>query len=161
MKNTLSIKNAQLKWRNFSGRKGDFNPAGRRLFCVLLDDADAKRLKNDGWNIKWTKPNPRDPLDDPQAFMEVKVSYSKIPPEIWQITEDGKTLFTEKTIHILDWAEIQYVDLEINPYSYDVQGRKGLSAYVKKMFVTIVEDEFEKKYRNVPEATSDSDGDLP
>lgn len=148
----LSVENAVIKFRNFSGKEGQFNPAGRRNFCVFLDTPTANELHDDGWNIRWLEP--RNPEDERQAYLPVAVSYSHFPPKIVLITQNGKTELNEDTINILDWAEISAVDLIVRPYNWEVSGKSGVKAYVKTMYVTIVEDEYEAKYRNVPDSAS-------
>lgn len=158
----LKIENARLAFRNFSGKEGKFNPPGRRNFCVLLDDDISPVLANDGWNIKHLKP--REEGDAPQAYMQVAVRYENFPPRIVLITSEGKTLLQEDTVNMLDWAEIKNVDLVIRPYNYDINGKTGVKAYCKTMYVTIEEDEFEKKYMNVPDSAASSlmdDDDIP
>ena len=56
----IRIENAKIRFRNFSGKEGRFNPAGRRNFCVFLDDDTANDLKDEGWNIKWLNPRAED-----------------------------------------------------------------------------------------------------
>lgn len=146
----LSVENARIGFRNFTGKEGQFNPVGRRNFCVFLDTPTANGLVTDGWNIKWLKP--RDPDDQEQAYLQVSVSYDHFPPKIILITENGKTELTEASVNILDWAEIKSVDLIIRPYNWEMSGKKGVKAYIKSMYVTIVEDEFAQKYRNVPDS---------
>lgn len=154
IKDNIAIENARLQFRNFSGKEGRFNPAGRRNFCVLLDDDIARKLESDGWNVRWLEP--RDPLDEKQAYIQVTVKYGNIPPKIVMITSSSKTVLNEDSIDILDWAEIQEVDLIIRPYNWEVNGKEGVKAYVKSMYVTLAEDEFEAKYRNVPDAAISS-----
>lgn len=145
----IVIENARIGFRNFSGKEGKFNPAGKRNFCVFLDTPLAKTLEEDGWNIRWLKP--RDDQDDDQAYLQVAVSYDNIPPKIVMITSQGKTILEDDTVGLLDWAEIKEVDLIIRPYNWVIQEgskneKRGVKAYVKSMYVTIVEDEFEMKY---------------
>ena len=150
----IIIENARIGFRNFSGKEGKYNPAGRRNFCVFLDPKIAEELVADGWNIRYLEP--RDPDDDKQAYLQVTANFSNIPPKIIVITSKNKTTLEEATVNMLDWAEIENVDLIIRPYNWDVNGKSGVKAYIKSMYVTLVEDEFEKKYRDVPDAAISS-----
>lgn len=146
----IVIENARILFRNFGGAEGQFNPAGRRNFCVIIDEETAATLQEDGWNVKYLQP--RDDLELPQPYLQVGVSYNAYPPKIVVVTSRGKTLMTEDTISALDWAEIENVDLIIRPYSWEVGGKSGIKAYVSSMYITLVEDELELKYANVPDS---------
>ena len=154
VKKNIVIENARIGFRNFSGKEGKFNPAGRRNFCVFLETDLAKELEEDGWNIRWLQP--RDEAEEPQAYLQVAVSFDNIPPKIILVTKKSKTPLDETSVDILDWAEIDNVDLIIRPYNWDVNGKGGVKAYIKTMYVTIVEDEFESKYYDVPDSAANS-----
>ena len=53
IKNNITIENARIGFRNFSGKEGKYNPKGARNFCVFLAKEDAENLEQEGWNIKW------------------------------------------------------------------------------------------------------------
>jgi hypothetical protein len=146
----LQMEDAKLLFRNFAGEKKQNNPAGMRNFCVLIDEDKAKKLESLGWNIKWLKP--RDDQETPQAFFQVKVSYANFPPHIVLISNGRKTLMTEDKINVLDYAEIKNADLVINPSNWEYNGRKGIAAYLKSLYVTLVPEDFEGKYSNVPDS---------
>lgn len=152
----LKIDNADIAFRNFSGKEGKFNPAGRRNFCVILDEDIAKTLEEDGWNIKYLKP--RDETENPKPYMQVAVSYDVYPPNIFLVTSHGKNRLNSDTIDILDWAEIKHADLVIRPYKWDVNGKQGIKAYVKTLYVVIEEDEFEEKYSQYPDSAQNTVG---
>ena len=152
--NRLAIENAKIGFRNFSGKEGKFNPAGRRNFCVFLNPKDADMLQEDGWNIKTLKP--RDESEDPVPYLKVSVNFDNVPPQVIMITRNGKTRLDEDSVDILDWAEIENVDVIITPYTWEVNGNSGIKAYLKSIYVTLVEDEFESKYANVPDSAANS-----
>ena len=155
VKDNIRIENARIGFRNFSGKEGQFNPAGKRNFCVFIDSDAAETFEKDGWNIRWLQP--RDENEEKQAYLQVAVSFdspspSIAPPKLVLVTSKGKTILDEDSANILDWAEIEKVDLTIRPYNWEVNGKKGVKAYIKAMFVTIVEDELENKYSDVPDS---------
>ena len=147
--NNIVIENAKIQFRNFGGLEGKFNPKGNRNFCVFLEHESALELEADGWNIKWL--DPIDVADDRQGYIQVAVAYSNIPPKIVLISGQGKTVLDESTVDMLDWAELDTVDIIIRPYEWEVNGKAGIKAYVKSLYVTIVEDEFANKYYDIPD----------
>lgn len=151
----ISIENARILFRNFAGKESKFNAKGKRNFCLLLDNDVAEELKDIGWNVKYL--NPRDPEDPPQAYIQVTVAFDNFPPNIWMITGNKKTKLDEDTVSALDYAEIENIDIIVRPYTWEVNGKGGIKAYVKNMYVTIVENEFEKKYQGFEDEGEDDE----
>lgn len=149
----LAVENARIIFRNFAGKESKFNPQGKRNFCLLLDEESADVLKDQGWNVKLLAP--RDPDDDPQPYVQVAVAFENYPPNVWLISGKKKTKLDEDTISVLDFAEIENVDLIVNPSKWEVSGKSGVKAYLKTMYVTIVENQFEKKYKDMDEDGED------
>lgn len=142
-----------IRFRNFEGKAGKFNVEGDRNFCLLLDPDLADNMHRDGFNIRYLNPKSED--DEPIPYLPVKVQFGKgRPPKIVQVTKHGKTELDEDSVRNLDWAEIEKADIAINPYEYHVNGRDGIKAYLKTMYVTIVEDDFEDKYYDVPDSAA-------
>jgi hypothetical protein len=55
-------------------------------------------------------------------------------------------------VELLDIVEIHHTDLIIRPYNWEVSGKTGKKAYLKSLFITIVEDPLELKYAQTPDA---------
>lgn len=138
----IVMENARIKFPNFAGKEGRYNEPGDRNFCVIIEDAvTAQKLREDGWNVRILAP--RDPSEVAQHYIQVTVRFHPIPPKIYMVTRNNRTLLDEDSISELDHAEIRNVDVTIRPYEWE-PGR--IKAYVKTMYVTVEEDEFAHKY---------------
>ena len=145
--NTVLIEDARLVFRNFAGREGQFNREGDRNCCVLLDQELAEAMAADGWNIKALRS--REEGEPDQPYIQVSVNFRGRPPRVVQITSRGRVDLGEQEVEVLDWVDIAHVDLIFRPYEWNVNGKTGIKAYLKSLFVTIEEDALEEKYAMV------------
>lgn len=152
---SITIKDAQIRFRNFSGRAGKYSPEGTRTFSVLIPNEEAAELADLGWNINYL--HSRDEDEPDQASLRVTVSFNYyIPPQIYRVVGKTKTLLTEDTIGQLDADEISRVDLRIRPRKWGDEQRGGVKAYAEKMYVTVVEDDLDADY-NFGDGVDDGD----
>ena len=151
---TLIMEDARIVFRNFAGEEGMYNREGDRNFCVLLEEETAQDMLEDGWNVKRLKP--REGNDIGTAYIQVSVGFKGRPPRMVMITSQGRTDLGEDECILFDWADILKCDLIIRPYHWNVNGRTGVKAYLKSIFVIINEDYLELKYADVPVAQIES-----
>lgn len=150
----VTIQGAKIFSRNFQGAETEFNSAGDRNFCVMLDDRIAEEMELDGWNVKRMRPREDDPEQHAQAYLKVKVRMNPYPPIANLINSRGRKRLDEETIDQLDWCQIENVDLMIRPYCYPpskFMPEGGVAAYLKAIYVTVREDDLERKYADIPE----------
>lgn len=142
----VSLENVRIGFRNFEGREGPFNKSGDRSFAVFLDRETAEAMAQDGWNVKFPKPtdNPEEDTRDP--YLQVSVGFDYYPANVILVSNDKPTKLSEAEVAMLDWAEIENVDLVLRPYEWSVNRNSGIKAYLKTGYFTIVTDRFAAKY---------------
>lgn len=154
----LTFEDKRIMFRNFSGVEGPFNASGIRSFCLALEPEEAQQMAHDGWNVKHLKPREED--EDGQSYVNVAVSFRIRPPRVVLITSRGRTTLPEELVSMLDWVDIANVDLIINPSKWEKNGNSGVKAYLKSIYITVEDDELERKYADVPDR-SDEQLELP
>lgn len=159
----VMIEDARIFFRNFAGREGQYNQPGDRNFGLALPPDAAEKMRQDGWNVKQLRA--REEGDTPQDWVPVSVSYKNRPPRVVMIAEKYnretdtiepvRTTIPEALVEMLDYADTSNIDVMINPYVYNFNGRSGVKAYLASIYVTIRMDALEKKYAAIPEVAFD------
>lgn len=152
---TVTIEDARVMFKNFEGRESQYNRAGSKNFCVVLDDELAEQLMRDGWTgVRFLKK--RNENEEDRWIMQVTVSYKHKPARVIMITSRGRTELDEETVDLLDDLEFKTVDMIISPYNWGpIRGDYGVSAYLRKAFVTIEEDYLDLKYAEIDNSDLD------
>lgn len=157
----IPLENVKVLFPNFSGLANQYNAEGNRVFNVQVSEEQKNLLEEQGFNVR--EKEAYDPEDEPTYTLKVKVSYMFRQPRIVLITSRGRTDLPEETIQILDWIDIEKADIWITPSvwnkkdnpRYDphvVASIDRSTAYLRSAYITQEEDEFDKKYADVPEA---------
>lgn len=146
VKENISIENATIMYKNFSGKPDPkFNRNGKRHFTVAIDDFDAaKRFMEDGWNIKEVRNEDEEIIG---YRLQVTVQYSEYSaPTVLIKKRTGVEYLNEDTVGLVDNMDIRTADVVIRPYNWEVNGKTGVAAYLKAIYLTLDEDEFAHKY---------------
>jgi hypothetical protein len=151
----LTFENARLQWRNFGGEEKTFNAKGKRNFCLMLDNQEqAEALEELGWPIKYAKPLEEDGVvvGDLRPFIKVDLKWTpRSQPRVRLINSRGMMAITEDTAFALDYTSIEKVDLTIRAFKWEWSGKEGVKAMLNSLYMTVKEDELDRKYANVPE----------
>lgn len=148
---TLVIYDARILFRNFAGKEDVYNREGDRNFCIALEPKIAEEMAADGWNIKTLKP--REEGEEGTPYIQVSVGFKNRPPRLVMINSQGRRDIPQHLCDLFDWADFQQADVIIRPYRWGpINGKSGIKAYLKSLFVILAEDELEKKYSEVPYA---------
>jgi hypothetical protein len=145
----LHLENVRIIYKNFQGEKTKFNDAGKRVFSVVIDDLNqAEQLIDLGWALR---PLVNEEGEIDAYHLPVKINYaSHIPPRIYKVfaTRAGSMLLDENTISMLDYLPIEYADVILNPYNWEVKGETGVKAYCHTMYVVVEENLLDLKWAN-------------
>lgn len=141
----LQMDDVKLIFRNFEGRGSAFNREGDRNFAIAIFDEDlAKRLIDEGWNVKIKAP--RDGDDTPRMHLAVKVKFNDRGPNVYLTSGSNKRKLDEEGIACLDYIDIIEANVDIRPYDWEVNGKTGRTAYLQTLEVIQDTDRFAEKY---------------
>lgn len=131
---TLIVKDAAIIFTNFAGAPDNYHPnGGNRVFNLVLSDAFAKQLIEDGWNVK-----SRENQDGDITYMtEIRVNMdSSWPPMVVLYSEfrgnRTSTVLDAETIGRLDSGRYSNIKLAINPHEHSV-GNFKYKGYLREL----------------------------
>jgi hypothetical protein len=150
---TVTIRDARIIYRNFTGKKGPYNEEGERSFSILLDAGLGGELSERGLNVKPIRQ--RDEDEEPMFHLPVAVSYKIRPPRVYTVTGDGvrlplrKQIMPEDVVHMMDLLDLGDCHMVLSISNYDVRGTKGKKCYLQSFFGHVLMDELEQEYSTV------------
>ena len=152
----IILENTRIIHRNFEGRAGQYNRAGDRSFSAVIAPELVDSLREQGWQVRELPP--REGVDGAESLyvIPVRVNFeSNRPPRIALAMKNNLVELDKDTVKTLDQAEIVKVDCSLHPHKWENNGKSGVKAYLRSMFVTIREDtlaeKYEAMYSNAPQ----------
>ena len=161
-KELITLEDVRLIFCNFKGERRRFNEEGKRNFNLDLTEGQAAMLQEHGLNVRVRPPRFED--EDTQYLLPVKVSYRYRDPKVVIISGGKATRLDEDDVGLIDDAAndrmIEHVDLTIRTSPWTLEdGREGVSAYLNSIYVTLLEDDLEKKYSQTVNAPAGYDSE--
>ena len=146
-KELLIIEDAHIMFPNFRGIADQFTVKGHRHFCVEIPEEMVDEMVEAGWNIRHTRPKNEE--YEPVAYTDINIQWNfeknKIP-YVTFITSGGETEIDEELVGDLDTAEIEKVNLAIDPsYWKRNDGTWGIKGYVKSLEAYLYEDPIRRR----------------
>lgn len=151
----FTIEGARIGFRNFEGAEGRYNPKGNRNFVIFLPTDIAQEMEKDAFLIKWLV---SDEYDEPQAILHVAVAFGNYPPNVVLVSDGKLSRLDETNINILDFADLENVDLTVRGYTWSAQGKTGVKAYLKTGYFTLRLDPLAAKYSDSLDSAQESVG---
>ena len=156
----IILENTRIIHRNFEGKAGQYNRAGDRSFSAVIDPSLVDGLRELGWQVRELPPREGIEGSESLFFISTRVNFeSNRPPEIYLVTKNGLVQLTSETVKTLDNAEIVKVDCTLHPHKWENNGKSGVKAYLRNMYVTIREDVLANKYEEMF-ASNNQDQDI-
>lgn len=130
----LDIKDARIVNKNFAGIEKQYNPAGTRTFCVILDNPEeAQKLSDQGWNIRILKPT--DEFPDGGYMLPVEARFGDYPPVIWVRKGDGVPVqLEEAAVGELDRMWITKASMRVSGSEW-TPGK--IKAYLRELYADL------------------------
>ena len=130
----LDIKDARIVNKNFAGIEKQYNPAGTRTFCVILDNPEeAQKLSDQGWNIRILKPT--DEFPDGGYMLPVEARFGDYPPVIWVRKGEGAPVqLEEAAVGELDRMWITKASMRVSGSEW-APGK--IKAYLRELYADL------------------------
>lgn len=163
---TITIRDADIIWKNFAGEERQFNAEGARNFSIRLTAEQAEEMAANRWNVKPIKKRPGDEDEEQFYHLPVAVSYKIKPPRCYLLSNidpdtneaRSKTMIGEGLVGLFDQLESTRVDVTLSAYDWEMRGQTGRKAYLQILFFTMWEDELEKEYSHIQTIPAAGDG---
>jgi len=140
-KELFTIENTRAIFKNFEGREGKFNAAGKRSFAITLDEKQAKELKKAGFNVK----DPKNDGDD--WFLSIAVAKNFYNNPTLNTVSDGVAHEVDfENAKELDFIEFDSVDVTFKKYEWTVNGNSGIKAYLDEFYGVLPKKALAGKY---------------
>lgn len=142
----LVLEGVGMLYPNLEGKEQRYNVKGSRNFCAVVNEQQAEIVR--AWNGNLKETEVREEGDVPLLYLPVAVGFEYKPPVIFAISSKGRSLLTERNVHVLDSLDFSTIDIVCRPRTYDPaqSGGTGTKAYLKSGFFTIDEDPLMAKY---------------
>lgn len=134
----IQVDHAHIAMKNFAGKPTKVNRRGgdRSFVWVIPTEELATELTERGWNVKVMPP--REEGDEPFMFLPIKIKFNARGPHMFTTAFGRVTRLDEQDCDLIDDMSILYVDMDIRPYDWNVNGKEGRSAYL--VDINVVQD---------------------